>query len=650
MSRQEAVAQFNQALKLGQKYYKNAISRGLYPYPQVLDELVNENQSEGRIELGLVDIPAELIVGTRTAGRRAAFAGNFMPLLGPDTEFGLKWVSLCEAHLGDEGIREPIRCCEYLGRFYVTEGNKRVSVLKSYDAPTVPGYVTRILPVYSEDATIQRYYEFLEFYPRCSLYQIRFSQSGSYEKLQKRMGYDKEHVWTVDEKRSFLALLNRFETAYAKCGGESLGGTVCDALLVCLGVFSFAELRAQSSDELNKTLEHLWPDIKNAALPRPIALSTAPETAEQSIFSKILGITRPDHLKIAFIYAYTPDVSAWTSAHVQAEQQLARELGEKVDIKQYWALDHNYLEAMEKAVTDGAEVVFSTTPQMLPACRKIAALHPKLRVLNCTLSKPYQGLRTYYCRTYEAKFLTGAIAGAMAETDRIGYIANYPIVGTPADINAFALGARMTNPRAVVDLLWSSQTDDPVKEFRSRGIQVISNRDAADPEQAHWALDFGTYLLRSEGVMMPLATPTWDWSRFYVQVVRSIFNGSYDALGKAQENQAINYWWGMNGGLIDVQLSPSLPDGIRRLTEHLIHDLRDGWFDIFRCRIVDQDGVVRNDGSRGFSAEEIMRMDWLCENVIGRIPELDSLKPEAVETSRILSIHQDIVEEEGTDV
>ena len=650
MSRQEAVVQFNQALKLGQKYYKNAISRGIYPYPQVLDELVNENQSEGRIELGLVDIPAELIVGTRTAGRRAAFAGNFMPLLGPETEFGLKWISLCEAHLGDEGIRDPIRCCEYLGRFYVTEGNKRVSVLKSYDAPTVPGYVTRILPVYSEDPMIQRYYEFLAFYPRCSLYQIRFTQQGSYEKLQKRMGFEKEHIWTVDEKRSFLALLNRFETAYAKHGGESLGGTVCDALLVCLDVFSFAELRGQSSDELNKTLENLWPDIKNAVLPRPIALSTAPETAEQSIFSKILGIARPDHLDVAFIYAYTPEVSAWTRAHVQAEQQLARELGEKISIRQYWALDHNYLEAMEQAVADGADLIFSTTPQMLSACRKIAVLHPKLRVLNCTLSKPYQGLRTYYSRTYEAKFLTGAIAGAMVESGRIGYIANYPIVGTPADINAFALGARMTNPRAVVDLLWSSQTDDPVKVFRSHGIQVISNRDAADPEQAHWALDFGTYLLRSEGVMMPLATPTWDWSRFYVQVVRSIFNGSYDALGKAQENQAINYWWGMSGGLLDGRLSPNLPDGIRRLTEHLMRDLRDGWFDIFRCRIVDQDGVVRNDGSRGFSAEEIMRMDWLCENVIGTIPELGSLKPEAVETSRILSIHQDKVEEEGTDV
>ena len=156
MSHQEASAQYVKALKLGQKYYKNAMGRGDYPYPPVLDELLTESQSAGQVDLGLVNIPAELIVGTRSAGRRAAFAGNFMPLLTPDTEFAIKWIALCDAHLSDEGIRDPIRCCEYMGRFYIIEGNKRVSVLKSYDAPTIPGYVTRILPVYSEDPATQR--------------------------------------------------------------------------------------------------------------------------------------------------------------------------------------------------------------------------------------------------------------------------------------------------------------------------------------------------------------------------------------------------------------------------------------------------------------------------------------------------------------
>ena len=648
MNRQEAFLQYNQALKLGLKYYKNAISRGLYPYPQVLDELLNENQSAGRVELGLVDIPSDLIIGTVSAGRRDAFAGNFMPLLGPDTEFGTKWIALCDAHLGDEGIRDPIRCCEYRGHFYVIEGNKRVSVLKSFDAPTITGNVIRVLPVYSDDPDIQLYYEFVQFYQRCSLYQIHFSLPGSYEKLQKRMGYEKDHIWSVEEKRSFLSLLSRFEKIYSKHDGHALPGTASDALLACLQVFPFEELKAKSSDELTKAFSALWADIKNTAQSEPISVNTAPVVEDQSLVNKILGFTRPDHLRIAFIYGNDPEVSAWTRSHLQGEATLAKELGSKVTIQKYWALKHDYRQAMERAVEDGADLIFATTPQMIADCRKIAALHPKLRVLNCALSKPYMGLRTYYSRSYEAKFVTGAIAGAMAEKDRIGYIANYPIVGVPANINAFALGAQMTNPRARVELLWSSETEDPLSLFLQRGINVISNRDATDPRQAHWTLDFGTNLLREDGSMMPLATPRWDWGRFYVQVVKSVFNGSYDALAKAQSEQAINYWWGMNGGLIDVEFSPSLPDGLRRLAEHLCRDLRDGWIEPFAGRIRDQNGVLRNDGARSLSPTEIMRMDWLCENVEGHIPEIQELKPEAVETSQILAIKpENVVEKEA---
>ncbi len=645
VSRQEAVLQFQQANRLAQKFYKSAVNRGAYPYLPVQEDLLRENQSAGRMEIGLVDIPARLIIGTNDAGRREAFAGNFLPLLGQDTEFGEKWINLCQAHLSDEGIRDPIRCCEYLGYFYVIEGNKRVSVLKSYDAPTIPGIVSRILPVYSEDSSIRLYYEFVQFYQRCSLYQIRFTVPGSYEKLQKRMGFEKDHIWTTEEKRAFLSLLNRFQTAYEKHERNAPDGSVCDALLACLQVFGFEELKEKSAEELSKTLDAMWADVKSASLPRPIALSTRPQEEEQSLFHRLLGVARPDHLQIAFLYAYEPENSFWTRSHVQGEQELARELGGKISIRRYFALDHDYLRAMNQAVEDGAELIFATTPQMIGDCRKIAALHPKLRVMNCALSKPYMGLRTYYSRSYEAKFVTGAIAGAMAENDEIGYIANYPIVGAPADINAFALGAQTTNPRARIRLLWSSETDDPLGQLRESGIRVISNRDAAKDGQENLALDFGTYLLRADGGAVPLATPCWDWARFYVPIVRSIFNGSYDALAKSQGEQAINYWWGMNGGLIDVQFSPNLPEGIRRLSEHLCRDLRDGWFEPFSCRILDQSGTLRNDGARSLSPGEIMQMDWLCENVEGHIPQIWELRPEAVETTRVLAIRPESLSE-----
>ena len=149
MINNEAMNQYAAALKAGRDCYRHLVMKGEYPYLQALDEMITDRFTAGYVDIGLIEAPAEMIVGTVTAGRRDAFAANFMPLLPAESEFGMKWIALCEANLSDEGIRDPVRCFEYLGRFYVLEGNKRVSVLKSFGAPTVPANVTRIIPPWS---------------------------------------------------------------------------------------------------------------------------------------------------------------------------------------------------------------------------------------------------------------------------------------------------------------------------------------------------------------------------------------------------------------------------------------------------------------------------------------------------------------------
>ena len=99
MSRYVATEEFIQALKLGQKEYKEASAAGKQLHPLVLDELLSDDIAESVIDVGLVDIPAERIVGVKASGRVTAFSATFRPLLDLKTEFGAKWVSLCEAHL-----------------------------------------------------------------------------------------------------------------------------------------------------------------------------------------------------------------------------------------------------------------------------------------------------------------------------------------------------------------------------------------------------------------------------------------------------------------------------------------------------------------------------------------------------------------------
>ena len=637
MSRQEAFEQYSYALKLGQKYYKSAVISGGYPYLQALDEVLDESMVVGRAEIGLVNIPSEQIVGVKSVGRRSALAGNFMPLLDTDSEFATKWIALCEAHLSDEGIRDPIKCCEYMGRFYVQEGNKRVSVLKSYHAPTIPGIVTRIVPEFSDDPAVQIYYEFMNFYRLAGLYQLNFSHSGSFAKLQAALGFAPKHVWTDEERRSFLSGYYYFKSAFDKLNVNKLAVTAADALLVWLQVFSFSDIKNQGPQELQKNLSTVWPDIEIMAQGQPISVSVCPKGQSRKLISKLFSV-HPGRLNAAFIYGFDPARSAWTRAHEHGREYLEKHMADRVDTHVYYANGRNYAEAMEQAVSDGADIIFATTPLMIGACRRIAALHSGLRVMNCSLSLPYTGVRSYYSRIYECKFITGAIAGAMAEQNTIGFVANYPIYGVPAGINAFALGAKLTNPRAKIKLVWSCTKGDPLKELTDQGISVISNKEATNPENEHWAMEWGTYKLQPDGSMLPLAVPCWNWGPFYEKVMLCIMSGEYDSKAPGQ---AINYWWGMNSGVIDVQLSDSIPDGVRSLAEILKKGITNGTIDPFKCRLVDQNGLVRSDGGRDLTPEEIMFMDWLCDNVEGTIPAFDQLLPSSQDMVRVLGVYRD---------
>ena len=150
MSRLEAMEEYAKALKLGQKEVRECQARGRSVNPAVLHQLVGDIAADRSISVGLVEVPANRIVGTKTAGRISAFSPGFLPLLGKDSEFALKWIELCAAHLS-EGIRDPVVCYEYYGNFYIQEGNKRVSVLKYFESPRISCMVHRVMPEPSEE-------------------------------------------------------------------------------------------------------------------------------------------------------------------------------------------------------------------------------------------------------------------------------------------------------------------------------------------------------------------------------------------------------------------------------------------------------------------------------------------------------------------
>ncbi|MCR4622627.1 MAG: BMP family ABC transporter substrate-binding protein [Clostridiales bacterium] len=634
----EAVDQYQNALRQGKKYFNACMAKGVSPYPAVLKNILRSSATAAAQEMGIIDIPISRITGTWAEGRKAAFAGNFMPLIDINSEFGSKWVNLCASQF-ECGITTPIICYEYLGNFYVQEGHKRVSVMKSLGAFSILGQVTRLVPEPSDDPEVKLYYEFMDFYRCSSLYTVSFTLSGGYARLQAALGFEPGQVWDEAFRREFSGEFMRFSAEFERINTEKLPLTAADVLLTYLEIHPFAELRDMTNEELHRTLSAIWPDVRLLAQGSPISFSIQPETREKSLLERLLG---SDRLHAAFIYDFDPATSPWASAHKQGENYLKDLNLDGVSVSSY--LTHSdALKCMETAVAEGANVIFATTPTLIDACRRIAAEHKNVAVYNCSLSLAYAEVRGYYCRIYESKYIAGAIAGAVSRTDRIGYVANYPIVGSVCAINAFALGARLTNPRARVCLKWSCLEGNPVQELLESGADVISNRDR-DGANSAVAWHQGTYQVEN-GEMRPLASPRWNWGVFYDKTIRALKSGGIEAA--RDRRRAINDWWGLSAGVVNVDLDESLPSGLKTLAEILKRGISSEQIDPFLCPITSQDGSLISDGTHVFTPDELMRMDWLNDNVEGRIPEFDELLPQSRNLVRLLGIHRDAIPPEA---
>ncbi len=631
---------YSKAFKLGKKDFQTRMMRGEVPTLEVLDDIMPPKGSYHEVPLGLVQIPVDQIVGTKTVGRSSSFSGNFMPILREDSEFASKWSNLSTCHV-EEGIRDPIKAYEYMNKFYVEEGNKRVSVMKFFGVVSIPGNVTRIVPRRTEEKENRIYYEFMDFYQHAPINYIWFSQEGSFAKLQEAVGKGPEEMWSEDELLKFSALYTRFCSEYKAKGGNKLKITSGDAFLSLITLYGYDVIDEMTTSDLKELMAKSWEEFALLQEEQEINLKMKPNQEKKPLLSILHPLSSPK-LKIAFIYEKTPGASAWTYAHELGRLYLEQTFPDEITTVFYEnGTQENVDSLIEDAIQAGCNLIFTTTPSFVQASVKAAIANKDIRIMNCSLNTSHRYIRTYYSRMHEAKFLMGAIAGAMAENNKLTYIADYPIYGSIANINAFALGAKMINPRAEVYLEWSKLKDVDIEErIRETGSSCISGMDMVIPEEG--SRFFGIYHMEG-GNPRNLAMPLYHWGKFYEQLLRTILDGTWKYDDDPSSTKAINYWWGLSEGVIEIICSQSLPIGTKRLVELLRATISSELFNPFSGILYSQTGVVSENPEFSMLPEEIMTMDWLAENVIGSIPKMEDLKEQAEPVIK----QQGVIKKEG---
>ena len=627
---------YKSALRAGQRAYRACVARGQSPYLAVLDDILVNVNIVAQEPLGLVEIPAESIVGTKTSGRHTAFAPNFMPLLEPDTEFAAKWSNLCEAHL-EEGIRVPIIAYEFLNKFYVLEGNKRVSVLKYYEAVKIAGTVTRLIPERNDSLENKIYYEFLDFYKLSKVNYVHFSKLGGYAKLQTLVCKASGESWTDDDRLNFASFYTMFSQQFHALGGEELDLTPGDALLVYLSVYRYSDACDSTPAQMKQNMEKLWNEVKVLTEPQAVELSLEPKQGPgEPLLSKLNIFTRPSELRVVFLHEHNAESSAWVRAHDKGREALAQAFPDRVFItcKENIEPEVDAEQVLEEVAHDNADVVFTTSARMHTACLKVAAQHPKTRILNCSLNAPHPLVRTYYPRTYEVTYLLGLLAGVLTKTERVGYVAANPVYGIPAAVNAFAQGLKTVRPEAKIVLRWACLPDEkhPLDFSDRPDVDIFYARDSREPAGTH--RDYGLCRRLPDGSLKPLGLPVWRWDTFYVEIIRSIFDGAWD--NDAAGARAVNYWWGMRSGAEEIVYDADLPAGTLQLLDLMEKLLSEDDLRIFPEDLYAQGHELHSPAAAAYTPKELMEMDWLDECVEGALPHYDELD---VKTRTVLAIN-----------
>jgi len=607
---------YSKARREGLRVYQNAIQSNTDPYLPVLEERVPALSSLSRLSLGIMTISLDRVIGSVSRGRSYAFANGFMPILEGGSEFASKWEHLCES-VEAKGVNQPITVLEYMGYYYVIEGNKRASVMKYLDARDIEADVTRVYPPMSDDPEIVSYYEYCDFCKETGLYAIFFSRPGSYQKLLSLPGVRAGEKWTDDEILSLRKLYHYFAENYLTQTHGKEVQSCGDAFLLYLTTFGYEDVR---DDDLAKTGERVRLMAREFES-RDGRVNLVMEQVQPPV-PLISALFHPSKIKAAFLFNRSIQDSAWNYWHNLGRLEAEEKLGDRLETTTRIVPSRTeFAEEVDKLIADGYTAIFATSPVMLNSAVEPALKHPEVRFLCCSLLSNYTNIRTYYIRFYEAKFLLGMAAGILSENGKIGYIADFPIYGVPAAANAFALGARMVNPQAKIYLNWfSASWFDQEMPFEDPEIRVICNRDITAPNRD--ARDYGLYV-RDGSEILHMATLVPHWGLFYRMMTERILNGTFNQ-AESKEN-VTNYWWGLGSNILDVAFSSRFDPYAARVIHHFREQIREGSFTPFEGELRDQSGTLRCDADRRLTPAEILCMDYLADNIIGTLPDTEEL-------------------------
>ncbi|MEX1377948.1 MAG: BMP family ABC transporter substrate-binding protein [Eubacteriales bacterium] len=613
------------ARKRGLEEVEKLEKQDRYPYLRDLDTIVKGAKIVSQATIGLIDVPLRQVVGTYTKMRGNSFSRSYMPLLGQNTEFAHKWQNVYRIQQ-EEGLRDPIKAYEYLNRIYVIEGNKRISVLKYCGIFSFPAMVTRLMPQRDENNMQSMiYYASLDFYKLAGYNALWFSKPEKYEKLAKLIERNKDKFLAENPYQYVaISLYEKFRELYWAYGGHNLPITTADAFLYFVRINGFDD--ATHTDTYRDTVQryiHTLASVTSDNIDEFVKVDVPVTTNTKAPRRRI------SNLNVAFVY---PDdgTQGWGLYHKKAQDIIQEKYQKQINAKSYFNVSFRSAKYDQlRKIIDKNDVIFATSPVYHKNILRASLHYSKKALFLCSSFSKFEYVETYYGRCYEQAFVMGAIAGSVSSKSEFIFLTARMLPSELMSLNAFSLGVKMIKADATVRLVTRTSTLQDEDEYN----EIIKSELAKANCDVCYNTTFsmnninmfeGMGLYKQEGDKWDrIATPIWNWDEFYDTIMEDILSNRFSAVQAILSNKAqrINYWWGLDTGMLDIEISENLPNH----TKHLVRFLKNGIISKvaypFEGPIYDKTGKLRIEENETARISDIIEMDWIAEGITSNISD-----------------------------
>jgi basic membrane protein A len=330
-----------------------------------------------------------------------------------------------------------------------------------------------------------------------------------------------------------------------------------------------------------------------------------------------------EKLKVGFIYVGSASDGGYSNSHDNGRKYLEENVPNVETIVKESVPEGQEVEKVATDMIDqGAKIIFANSFGYMDYIEKVSKEYPDVKFFHCSGYKTTENMSTYFGRGYQARYLTGIVAGMKTKNNSIGYVSSFPIPEVIRAINAFTLGAQSVNPNAVVKVTWTNTWYDPAKEKEAaislldQGVDIIGQyQDTTAAQQA--AEERGAFAIGSDldmSASAPNANMTsavWNWGPYYVQAVQSVIDGTF---------KSENYWGGLDTGVPDIApLTKNAPEGAQAKVDEARAKMVSKSWDVFTGPIKDQSGAIKIAEGQTMTDKELLSFDWFVQGVEGTI-------------------------------